>query len=73
MTLLCKILAGLAAFLSFVGAIFGAGVFWKKADRAKDDLKGQQKAIEEEQDAQRQYNEGIEKDNADIGNDTYFK
>jgi len=68
-----KILAYIAGFAAFVISIFGAGVFWKKADRAKSDLKGQQKAIKEEQDAQRQYNEGIDKDSSDIRDDTYFK
>ena len=68
-----KILAWLAGIVSFVAAIFGAGVFWNKSKRAKDDLKGQQKAIKKDREDQRQYNEDIEKDNADIRNNTYFK
>jgi len=49
------------------------GKYKQKANQAEADVVAKDKAIKEDQEGQRIYNEGIEKDAADIRDDTYFK
>jgi len=68
-----KLFAIGAVLVSFVMALIGYGKQKQKTKDTARRLTAAQAAIEADQEAQRQYNEGIEKDNADIRNDTYYK
>ena len=71
-----KLYGYLIAAGSLLIAFFAAmkvGKYKQKANQAEADVVAKDKAIKEDQEGQRIYNEGIEKDAADIRDDTYFK